>query len=105
MNSENREGKFKHGVRIIKSTQIGRNLDLFRRHFLDQGEPDWLVVPYVLLCAAYLESKLNDSLTDSKDTYGNELSNALLSLSLPTKLKILVPAMTDGEYEMNKDHF
>lgn len=94
---------FEH--RIVKSTQLERALAKLREHYLRDGKPDYLVVPYVLTCAAYLEAKLNDSLYEAGRSYGDDYANALMSVSLPTKLKILVPLMTSGCYHINKGHW
>ena len=102
---EKSKKKYKYAVRAIKSTQLGRALDKLKNLYIKEDEPDYLVIPYVLTCAAYLEAKLNDSLIDAEKQYGEELSSALMSLSLPNKLKILVPVLTGGKYEINKEHF
>ena len=71
----------------------------------EEQQREFLVVPYVLTCAAYLEAKLNDSLhRHSIERYGEDVANVMLSLGLPRKLDVLVPFMTDGQYRINKDH-
>jgi hypothetical protein len=96
----------KYGSLVLKSTSLRRVLDKFRNHYEVEGRPDTLVIPYVLTCAAYLESKLNDSLFEfSVKRFGEDVATALMSLSLPGKLNILVPVLTDGRYRINKQHF
>lgn len=81
--------------------------DQRKRYKAEQQERqlEYLVVPYVLTCAAYLEAKLNDSLhRHFIERYGEDVENVMLSLQLPKKLDVLVPFMTDGQYRINKDH-
>jgi hypothetical protein len=78
---------------------------MLRKHYKAEKQPEVLVIPYVLTCAAYLESKLNESLfLFALKRYGNEVADALMSLSLPKKLNVLVPVLTDGKYRMNTKH-
>jgi hypothetical protein len=91
--------------RRYKSVAVGRALNRLRTHYTEQGEPEWLVIPYVLTCAAYLEAKLNDTLLQNAESeWGDEVTAALMSLSLPKKLLILVPLLTDGKYSIKKNH-
>lgn len=88
------------------STPLGEVLERMRTRFRADPDPETLVVPYVITCAAYLEAKLNDSLfhhTLSK--YGEEVARAFVSLSLPKKLLVTVPVLTEGRYSINKRHF
>jgi|HubBroStandDraft_1064217.scaffolds.fasta_scaffold08564_7 hypothetical protein len=95
----------KIAYRAIKSTQIGRALNQFNKSFVAGDNPDYLVIPYVLTCAAYLEAKLNDAFQNTEDQYGEDFANSMQSLSLPNKIKTLVPVLTHGRYEINKEHF
>lgn len=96
----------KYARRVIKSTSLGRILDKLRKHYKAEHQPEYIVIPYVLTCAAYLESKLNDSLLDAATKkYGEDTADAFMSLSLPKKLSVIVPVMTDGHYRINKEHF
>ena len=96
----------KYGSLVFKSTSLRRVLDKLRNRYEVERQPDALVIPYVLTCAAYLESKLNDSLFEfSVRRFGEEVATALMSLSLQGKLNILVPVLTDGRYRINKQHF
>ena len=98
--------KKKYARRVFKSVSLGRALERFRKHYQSEDKPALLVVPYVLTCAAYLESKLNDSLSDfGAKEYGDDVAAALTSLSLRHKLNVLVPVLTQGKYRINKDHF
>jgi len=97
--------QFKYAYRAMKSTQLSRALDKLKCLYVKEEEPDYLVIPYILTCSAYLEAKLNDSLQDVEKQFGEALSSALMSSSLPNKLKILVPVLTGGKYEINKNHF
>lgn len=91
---------------IFKSASLGRSLDAIKKHYDSVQERDSLVIPYILTCAAYLESKLNDSLSHfAAKRFGDDISDALMSLSLPKKLNVLVPIMTEGAYQVNKQHF
>jgi hypothetical protein len=95
----------KYTWRQYKSIAVGRALDRLRKHYKEQAQPDWLVIPYVLTCAAYLEAKLNDTLLQNADSeWGDDVTAALMSLSLPRKLLILVPLLTDGKYSIKKNH-
>lgn len=90
---------------VFKSASLGRSLDELKRHYDSLEKRDSLVLPYVLTCAAYLESKLNDSLSHfAAKRFGDDISDALMSLSLPKKLNVLVPVMTNGKYQINKQH-
>jgi|GEM_PF-2975678 len=91
--------------RVIKSTQLNRVLSKLREHYVKDDHPEYLVIPYILTCAAYLEAKLNDSLFETHRQYGEEFAQAMMSLSLPNKLKVLVPTLTSGQYNINKNHF
>ncbi len=104
--TSNDEAEFKYARLQLKSVPLGRVLNKFREHYKALEQPDTLVVPYVLTCAAYLEAKLNDSLFHySIMKQGEDMAEAMLSLSLPKKLNILVPALTDGNYSINKKYF
>jgi hypothetical protein len=88
-----------------KSPSIGYALKKLRTNYEEESQPQYLVVPYILTCAAYLEAKLNDSLhRHCAERYGDGTSKIILSLQLPKKLEILVPFMTDGQYGINKSH-
>jgi hypothetical protein len=90
---------------VLKSTTLRRILGQLRKRY-ETEKSKFLVVPYVLACSAYLESRLNDSLSDlTGKRYGGEVAEAFMSLSLPKKLAVLVPILTDGRYEINKNHF
>lgn len=96
----------KYARLVFKSVSLGRVLDKLRKHYEAEHQPESLVIPYVLTCAAYLESKLNDSLLQfATKRYSEEVAGALMSLSLPRKLAVLVPVMTEGRYRMNTKHF
>jgi hypothetical protein len=96
----------KYASLVLKSTSLGRVLDKLRKHYKAEGQPESLVIPYVLTCAAYLESKLNDSLLQfALKRYGEHVADALMSLSLPRKLNVLVPVLTEGRYRINMKHF
>jgi hypothetical protein len=96
----------KYSFLVFKSTSLWRVLVRLRKHYKTEREPQSLVVPYVLTCAAYLESKLNDSLLQfALEQYGRDVASALMSLSLPNKLDVLVPVLTKGRYGINKEHF
>ena len=96
----------KYARLVFKSTSLGRVLDKLRKHYEAEGQPDSLVIPYVITCAAYLESKLNDSLFEfAMKRFGQDVADVLVSLSLPSKLNVLVPVLTDGRYRINRQHF
>lgn len=98
--------KKKYARLVLKSTSLGRVLEKLRKHYQTEHEPRPLVVPYVLTCATYLESKLNDSLLEfAVERYGDDVATALMWLSLGNKLNVLVPVLTDGRYRINKEHF
>jgi len=91
---------------VLKSVSLGRVLDRLRKHYEAGEQPESLVIPYVLTCAAYLESKLNDSLLEfATKRYGEDVAGAFMSLSLPRKLNVLVPLLTEGRYRINREHF
>ena len=88
------------------STPLGQVLVSMRERFNADSNPDTLVVPYVISCAAYLEAKLNDSLFHhALSKYGEEVAGAFVSMSLPKKLLVVVPVLTEGKYSINKRHF
>lgn len=90
----------------IKSTPLGHVLNKFREHYISLDAPEALVIPYVLTCAAYLEAKLNDALfCHSLKTHGQEVADAMVTLSLPKKLGVLVSVLTEGNFSINKQHF
>jgi len=95
----------KYARLVFKSTSLGRVLNKLRKHYEAEQRPESLVIPYVLTCAAYLESKLNDSLAQfAMKRYGADVADALMSLSLPRKLNVLVPVLTEGRYRINMKH-
>jgi hypothetical protein len=90
----------------FKSVSLGRVLNKLRKHYNAEQQPESLVIPYVLTSAAYLESKLNDSLLQfAMKRYGEDVAAAFMSLSLQTKLNVLVPVLTEGRYRINSKHF
>jgi hypothetical protein len=96
----------KYARTVYKSASLAHVLRRLRQHFEAQRDQNPLVIPYVLTCAAYLESKLNDSLREfSIERYGEDVAAALMSLSLPRKLSVLVPILTEGRYRINTEHF
>lgn len=100
------ENRRQFGRVALKSTSLARTLSQMRKRYMEEGEPEELAVPYVLTCAACLESKLNDSLLFSaRKRYGDDVAEALMWLSLPAKLNVVVPLMTQGQYRINKEHF
>lgn len=89
----------------FKSGSVHHVLDKLRAHYKAENEPQSLVIPYVLTCAAWLESLLNESLhTFLMERYNEDVMQAILSLQLPKKLTILVPVLTEGRYRIKKDH-
>lgn len=96
----------KYARLVFKSTSLARVLNKLRKYYEEEQKPESLVIPYVLTCAAYLESKLNDSLLQfATKRYGKNVADALMSLSLPGKLNVLVPVLTEGRYRINMKHF
>ncbi|MGA2957112.1 MAG: hypothetical protein ABSF48_15480 [Thermodesulfobacteriota bacterium] len=105
MSENGKSKKYKYARLIFKSVSIGRVLDKLRQRYKSEQQPEHLVIPYVLTCAAYLESKLNDSLLQfAAQRYGEDVADAFMSLSLPKKLSVLVPVLTEGRYEINTAH-
>jgi hypothetical protein len=104
-NNMDKEKTYKFASIVFKSTSLLRGLEKLRKHYKAESQPEPLVIPYILTCAAYLESKLNDSLFIFAITrYGEEVADALMSLRLPKKLNVLVPVMTEGRYRIKKEH-
>jgi hypothetical protein len=96
----------KYARLVFKNVSLGRVLDKLRKHYEAENQPKSLVIPYVLTCAAYLESKLNDSLLHvAMKRYGEDTADAFMSFSLPKKLNVFVSVLTDGRYRINKEHF
>jgi len=93
-------------VRVtFRSPPLAHILEKLRGHYEAAQRKDWLVVPYVLTCAAYLEAKLNDTLFEfSLEKYGEEVATILVTLPLPRKLITVVPVLTEGRYSINKEH-
>lgn len=102
---ENSEKPKVYARLVLKSTTLHRVLEKLRKHYKEEQQPESLVIPYILTCAAYLESKLNDELLQfAMKRYGKEVAGALMSLSLPRKLVVLVPILTEGKYRINTNH-
>jgi len=93
--------KHKYAFMNIKSSQLRSNLDKYRELYINQSEPEYLALPYVLMCAVFLEARLNDSFHAAEKYYGREFSMSLLALPFGHKLKALVPALTNGKYVIN----
>jgi len=90
----------------FKSPALVGVLNNLRTQYEESDHQYYLVVPYVLTCAAYLEAKLNDSMMQfSLEHYDEQVAEALMSLSLPRKLESIVPMLTSGQYKINKSHF
>jgi hypothetical protein len=92
-----------------KHANYERVLVAFRKEYLAKGEPDFLAVPYVLMCATTLEARLNDELYGfASNTWGNNfklIAEAFLSMSFRGKLIALVPILTNQRYRINQEHF
>jgi hypothetical protein len=64
---------------------------------------DFLLVPFILTCAAALEAMLNDEIISwAQETFASEsykrIADAHLSMSLRGKLEYIVPLMTHNSY-------
>lgn len=106
MNAETHKRNKKFARITFASTPLEEVLARMRARFKVDSDPDTLVVPYVVTCAAYLEAKLNDSLFHHVlSKYGEEVAGAYISMSLPKKLLVIVPVLTEGKYSINKRHF
>lgn len=106
MNTESPKRTKKFARITYASTPLSHVLVKMRERFQADPDPDTLVVPYVISCAAYLEAKLNDSLFQhTLSKFGEEVASAFASLSLPRKLLVVVPVLTEGKYSINKRHF
>ena len=85
-----------------------RILDKLRAEYEANNQPDYLVVPYVVVCAAALEAMLNDELFDkAHETWGTNSEpfwKAFRSMSFPDKLRSSVTIVTDGAFRMNTNH-
>lgn len=103
--SEKKQTK-KYARVTFKSGSLQHVLNKLKAHYKAEHQPESLVVPYVLTCAAWLESQLNESLHQFLlRRYDEDVQHALLSLQLPKKLNIIVPVLTEGRYRIKKDHF
>lgn len=103
-----------------KKSKIFLNIPLFQfyKDALDQlksmygsksfSEKSSSFIPFVVTCAAALESLLNDYLiTYSSYMYGldnyNRFAEALLSIRLRGKLDIIIPLITDNKFIIKED--
>ncbi|MGI0016126.1 MAG: hypothetical protein ACREBU_22120, partial [Nitrososphaera sp.] len=101
-----REKSKKYARLVFKSTSLRQVLGKLRKLYKAEMQPAHLVIPYVRTCAAYFESKLNDSLLQfAIKRYGEDVADAFASLSPMRKLNVLVPVFTEGRYRINKEHF
>lgn len=91
---------------VFKSAPLGHVLKKLREHYVAQKNNEWLVVPYVLSSAAYLEARINDALFHfALMKYGEEIAATFIALPLPKKLESVVPILTEGRYSINKQYF
>ena len=84
-------------------------LEKIKTRYLKDNKPDYLDVPYILMCATTLEAKLNDELHNYavklwKDEFAT-IANSYMSMSFKSKLNSLVPILTDNQFRINQDHF
>jgi hypothetical protein len=92
-----------------KHANYERVLEAIRVRYEKESEPEYLAVPYILMCATTLEARLNDELfgfasATWKDDF-KAVAEAYLSMSFRGKLNALVPVLTNNEYRINHDHF
>lgn len=92
---------------LSTSAKFSRILNKLHTEYQDEEKKKYLIAPYTVMCAAALECCLNDSLIDHarelwKDDY-KDFADAYLSMSLRTKLEMIVPVLTGNRYRINKE--
>ena len=96
-------------VRLAATARFSRVLDSMRSHYEHAKDKEWLVIPYIVTCAAALEARLNDELVEyaHRKWQCNEptFAQSLLTMSLRGKLNTLVPLLTEHRFQFNRSHF
>jgi hypothetical protein len=97
-----------HRFHHHKHANYTRILDEIREDYVARDQPDYLVIPYILMCATTLEARLNDELhgfaTETwRDDY-KTIADAYLSMSFRAKLDAVVPILTGNKFRMNPSH-
>ncbi|MHC1701697.1 MAG: hypothetical protein AB9900_12140 [Humidesulfovibrio sp.] len=91
-----------------KAYTLFKVLKEFRKHYSDHDKPDYLSMPYTVMCAVCLEAAINDELVlYNMEKFGNaarQMSEAYLSMPLISRVNIIASIFTSGKYTINKDH-
>ncbi|WP_146177601.1 hypothetical protein [Glaciimonas sp. PCH181] len=93
----------------MKSAPLIRALDKMRVRYIAEGEPEDLIVPYILCCAMALEAKLNDKLllhlNERWEGASTLLIEAYQSMSFRGKLNVIVPLLSGDKFRINTEHW
>lgn len=101
--------KEKYKAHLFAHPNYDRILREIRKKYIDESEPDYLAVPYVLMCATALEARLNDELYNYalsawQDNF-SMIAQSYLSINFKGKLNAFVSILTNDRYRINQDHF
>jgi len=96
-------------VCFSKYVKFDRILEQLREAYVEQTIPSqFLDVPYIITCAAALESRLNDEMVhfsyETFDDAGREMAESFLSMSFRGKLNAVVPLLTSNSFVFNTGH-
>jgi hypothetical protein len=96
-------------VLFLKHVKYDRILKQLRKAHIEQTIPSqFLDVPYIITCAAALESRLNDEIVqfsyNSFGKAGREMAESLLSMNFRGKLNAIVPLLTSNRFVFNTGH-
>ncbi|MCH8261433.1 MAG: hypothetical protein IIA77_00070 [Proteobacteria bacterium] len=96
-------------IHLFAHPKYERILDKIHDKYIDEGKPDYLAVPYILMCSITLEARLNDELHNHATTVWKDdfttIANSYMSMSFRSKLNSLVPILTENKFRINQDHF
>ena len=96
-------------VLFLKHVKFDRILKQLRTAYIEQTIPSqFLAVPYIITCAAALESRLNDEIVqfsyESFANVGREMAESFLSMTFRGKLNAVVPLLTSNRFVFNTSH-
>lgn len=98
----------KYKMILNKYPRYSRILEQFRTLFNSAQEQDFLVVPYVLMCAATLEARLNDEIGNQIYSTFREQCPGIMAgytkMGFSHKLDTIVPLLTENAYVFNRHH-
>lgn len=97
----------KMNISLRASPRLMRVLDHLAEVYVASKDKETLALPYTITCAAALEARLNDALTEYAESAwragGERIRQALLTLSFRGKLETTAILLTKEEYRFNPD--